>query len=494
MAGVSTEPEPFFRLSPAELGKTQFFGVTQGKSARRLNANFHQPIYQLLEIRLQEAVFTCRSLLEICSIISDGTHHTPKYLDSGNLCVHFISVKDVREWEVNFENTKFISEEEHQVLAKRCSPKANDILLTKIGTIGKAALVPLDAPIFDIFVSVALLRVREDRALPTFITYFLNSDTARMQFNRVVKGVGVPDLHLEDIAEIKVALPGIAKQHELIAAMDKARSQRRQKLAEADTLLSSLDEFILNALDISLPSPDSRKAYAICLSQMLGERVDAYSNQPYFQKLFTTIKSSQHPVTNLGNIAEPIFSGTTPLAKGDAYVDPPNGVRFVRSGEITKEGGVTPTSEVHIREEIHNGKMKRSQLQRGDILIAIVGATIGAIGIYDFNEPANINQAIAAVRMRYNDVLVEYVCWYLRCSLGQGLLDYFKRPVARANINLTEVGEIPIIIPSQEVQKYIIAEVHSRREEARRLRSEADTGWQNVKQWFEEQLLGSVPL
>lgn len=87
------------------------------------------------------------------------------------------------------------------------------------------------------------------------------------------------------------------------------------------------------------------------------------------------------------------------MAKGNAYVEPPDGVRFLRSGEITQDGSVTEYSDVHISEIIHNKMMKRSQLQYGDLLIAIVGATIGSAGIYDRYEPANINQAIAAIRL-----------------------------------------------------------------------------------------------
>jgi len=272
--------------------------------------------------------------------------------------------------------------------------------------------------------------------------------------------------------------------------MDEARSHRKQKLAESDALLSSLDQFILDTLNFRLPPSDDRKVYATTLSQMIGDRIDPYSNKPYFQKLFNAIQNSQHNVLTLSELSIRIFSGTTPLAKGDAYVEPPNGVRFIRSGEITTEGTVTLTSEVHISDEIHTGKMKSSQLQKGDLLIAIVGATIGSVGIYNLDQSANINQAIASVRLDNKEVLGEYICWYLKSSIGQRLLDYFKRPVARANINLTEVGEIPIIIPNLQTQETIITEVYNRRSEAQRLHSEAETGWQIAKQWFEDQLLG----
>ena len=124
-------------------------------------------------------------------------------------------------------------------------------------------------------------------------------------------------------------------------------------------------------------------------------------------------------------------------------------------------------------------------------MIAIVGATIGSVGIYDQKEPANINQAVAAVRLPRTAVFREYVRYYLQSAIGQQLLDYFKRPVARANINLEEVGEIPIVIPSEAVQREIVAEVQRRRTAARTLREAAETGWAAAKAAFEARVLDS---
>jgi type I restriction enzyme S subunit len=76
---------------------------------------------------------------EVCVKITDGTHHTPTYVSDG---IQFISVKDIYNGIVNFENTKYISEKEHEELIKRCNPEPDDLLIRKSGTIGRMALVP----------------------------------------------------------------------------------------------------------------------------------------------------------------------------------------------------------------------------------------------------------------------------------------------------------------------------------------------------------------
>ena len=55
-----------------------------------------------------------------------------------------------------------------------------------------------------------------------------------------------------------------------------------------------------------------------------------------------------------------------------------------------------------------------------------------------------------------------------------------------------DVVNLVIPIPAPAVQETIATEARRRREAARRLRAEAETGWQAAKRWFEEQLLGDV--
>src|SRR5690606_21121448 len=86
--------------------------------------------------------------------IVDGTHHTPTYTESG---VYFVSVKDIRNNQLDLSNTKFISQEEHELLKKRCYPEKGDLLITKSGTIGRTCIVETDIE-FSLFVSVALIK------------------------------------------------------------------------------------------------------------------------------------------------------------------------------------------------------------------------------------------------------------------------------------------------------------------------------------------------
>lgn len=141
-------------------------------------------------------------LKEVCEKITDGTHQTPKYFDSGYI---FLSSKNVTSGFIDWENIKYIDEKQHLEMQKRVSPKIGDILLAKNGTTGVAAMVDRDVT-FDIYVSLAWLRSKGE-VLPEFLLSFVNSPIAKKQFNHRLKGIGVPNLHLEEIREVEICFP-----------------------------------------------------------------------------------------------------------------------------------------------------------------------------------------------------------------------------------------------------------------------------------------------
>lgn len=183
------------------------------------------------------------TLRDVCDQITDGTHQTPTYFDDGYI---FLSSKSVTSGAVNWKNSRFIDRAQHVAMQKRVSPKLNDILLAKNGTTGVAALVDRDIE-FDIYVSLALLRPKTSMS-PKFMLYFINSPAAKEQFNKRLKGVGVPNLHLEEIRQVTIPFPHSRDvQNQIAMHLDEIRietarleSLYRQKLAAIDELKQSI--------------------------------------------------------------------------------------------------------------------------------------------------------------------------------------------------------------------------------------------------------------
>ena len=179
-----------------------------------------------------------KTLMEVCEKITDGTHQTPTYYNDG---IIFLSSRNVTSGKINWEKIKYIDKKQHLEMHKRVAPRINDILLAKNGTTGVAAMVDKDIT-FDIYVSLALLRPL-DTLLPSFLLYFINSPSAKKQFNKRLKGMGVPNLHLEEIREVVIPFPKSIKEQQLIVKkFDKLSTQTKQLEAIYEKKLANLEE------------------------------------------------------------------------------------------------------------------------------------------------------------------------------------------------------------------------------------------------------------
>ena len=73
------------------------------------------------------------------SEIYDGTHQTPKYVDSG---VPFVSVQNIKDLS---GTDKYISVEDFEKY--KCKPRASDLFMTRIGDVGTCAIVSNEEPL-----------------------------------------------------------------------------------------------------------------------------------------------------------------------------------------------------------------------------------------------------------------------------------------------------------------------------------------------------------
>ena len=197
---------------------------------------------------------------------------------------------------------------------------------------------------------------------------------------------------------------------------------------------------------------DASKVF-LAKKRQLGVRWDPHYHSPRFEELDAQLDLVNAKSLHL--LASSIFSGITPLSGGDAYTESNDGIAFIRSGDFNEDGTINEASLIRLKPEIHAKLMRRSQLLPNDVLFAIVGATIGKVGIFQEKYEANINQAVCAVRLRDN-VIPQYAHAFFLMPLGREQIERIKRPVARANINLQEVGTLRLPVLNSEQQKTIV--------------------------------------
>ncbi|MFZ7792225.1 restriction endonuclease subunit S [Acinetobacter lwoffii] len=177
--------------------------------------------------------------------ITDGTHKTPTYMSSG---IEFLSAKDIKKGRIVWNTNKYISEQEHSQLIKRCNPEIGDIVLAKSGSLGSVAIIDRSHQ-FSLFESLCLIKHDRQRIDAIFLTSMLRSPSMLSHLLGKNKGIAIKHLHLVDIRGLEILLPPIELQLEFsskIGSIDKLISIHLSSLEYIDSLFKSLQNQAFN--------------------------------------------------------------------------------------------------------------------------------------------------------------------------------------------------------------------------------------------------------
>lgn len=179
-------------------------------------------------------------LKRLTNKISDGVHAKPTYTMEGK---PFISVVNINKGTIDFSNCKYVSEEAYQKMIKSTFPEFGDVLYTKVGaTYGIPAYVDTHRP-FCLYVSVSLIKPKHDKINARFLSLSMAMPYVKRQADERIKGIGVPDLHLNQIKEFDILCPPRKEQDEYVLFVeqtDKSKSQIAKSLEQLETLKKAL--------------------------------------------------------------------------------------------------------------------------------------------------------------------------------------------------------------------------------------------------------------
>ena len=148
-----------------------------------------------------------------------------------------------------------------------------------------------------------------------------------------------------------------------------------------------------------------------------------------------------------------ITKGSSPNWQGFQYQD--SGILFVTSENVRE--GYLDVSQPKYLPAAFSAKERKSQLRPGDILINIVGASIGRSCRFDLEGvDANINQAVCVLRPRSKDI-GEFLIQYLQSPKAIKQLLGQQSDSARPNLSLEDVRSFQFLLPPAEEQRRIVA-------------------------------------
>ncbi|MEZ8807941.1 restriction endonuclease subunit S [Vibrio atlanticus] len=193
---------------------------------------------------------------ELSKQVTDGVHHTPKYIEEG---VPFISVKDINGRTVSFDDCKYISQEQHVEINQRCNPEFGDVLLCRIGTLGRATIVDTTEP-FSLFVSVGLLKFFNEYLLSDYLHKVFHSPLLLKQYDEIKAGGSHTNkLNLGDIPKLWLPVAPISEQHRIVAKVDELMTLCDQLEQQTEASIEAHQVLVTTLLDTLTNSADAEE-------------------------------------------------------------------------------------------------------------------------------------------------------------------------------------------------------------------------------------------
>lgn len=178
-------------------------------------------------------------LEQVCRRVTDGTHQPPKWANEG---IPFLFVSNIVNGEIDFNVSKYITEESWSSLTERCPIEINDILYTTVGSYGNATLVRTKKR-FCFQRHIAHIKPNLDKVHPEFLLGLMQSDGIKRQADRQVRGVAQKTLNLRELKQFQVLVPPLSEQEQYILfrrKVESAMNKQQDELKAQHNLFNSL--------------------------------------------------------------------------------------------------------------------------------------------------------------------------------------------------------------------------------------------------------------
>ena len=158
-----------------------------------------------------------------------------------------LTAKDVQRFELELVDCGLTTTEAFQALSDKDKPIKGDLLITKDGSIGRAALVCTDEA-FCINQSVAVCWLRSTTMHKRYLELLSNGDFTQRFVKDKAQGMAIQHLSIIDFAKCPVPVPSYKEQNEIVRQVEQLfafADQLETKVASAKRRIDLLTQSIL---------------------------------------------------------------------------------------------------------------------------------------------------------------------------------------------------------------------------------------------------------
>jgi type I restriction enzyme S subunit len=348
-------------------------------------------------------------MVDACELITCGVAARPNYVDIG---IPFLSAKNVKEGKIVYKGYNCITEENHKELTKKNKPLVGDLLYTRVGSFGEAAVIEQDIE-FSVFVSLTLIKPKRELLNSYYLRYYLNSHEVKTLAKNSITSSGVGNLNVGTVRKFPIPIPPIQEQKQIVAILDKA-------FTSIDQAKANIEKNIVNAKEL----------FQSKLNEIFSQKGDGWEEKTLKEISidFGRGKSKNRPRND-----KKLFGGEYP---------------FVQTGDIRNTGKILKTFSQTYNEV---GLAQSKLWTKGTICITIA-ANIAETAILDFDSCFPDSMIGLIVDQKKADSnYTYYALQFLKSRLQE-----LGKGSAQDNINLGTFQKQYFPFPNIEKQKEIV--------------------------------------
>ena len=344
---------------------------------------------------------------DISCKISDGMHNLPKNIKSSGE-YPILSAQNITNGNINIDTSKWVNHEIFERENKRNNVEKGDVLLTIVGAIGRTAVVKDNLKVL-FQRSVCVIKPNVKLLNSKFLYYALNSTVVQSYIQNNAKGAAQKGLYLKQVAKIKLPVPPLEVQREIVRILD-------------------------NFTELTAELTARKKQY-----------------EYYRDRLLHFTCNTKKYV--LGDIAT-----VTKLAGFEftKYVKYSNEGQIIALRGLNIKNGKLQLGDVKYIDHSDLTKLSRSKLHIGDMLFTYVG-TIGQVALIDEEDKYYLAPNVALIRCDKRVLLPEYMRYYFQSNLfWDKQINRLLQSSSMKNIPMEKIRKFEIVAPSLEVQKRFV--------------------------------------
>ena len=252
-----------------------------------------------------------------------------------------------------------------------------------------------------------------DKVLNRFLFHFIKSKEYKLQ--ECQYGAGIPALAKSTVEELRLPVPPLDVQREIVRV---------------------LDNFTFLTAELTAELTARRKQY------------DYYRN-----RLFIFDDETDNKILELGSIAK-----VTKLAGFEftKYVQYSNEGKVIALRGLNVKDGRLVLNDVKYIDKSDFSKLERSKLRIDDMLFTYVG-TVGQVALIDKNDKYYLAPNVALIRIENKNIIPKFLMYYFQTSIFKdNEINRLQQSSSMKNIPMEKIRRFKVPVPSIETQKRVI--------------------------------------